>query len=163
MLERLTFTLVVALKALKRFPTFGFDIEKREAIIYDDGTERFTGTTLKGIAQSVIGILQNPESTVNRYVCVRSIETCQKDILMEFEKVTGQKWTIRTDTSEALLSRGREKRTKGEKGWVLDLLVGQLLEYGTGRGIVVPHKDSDNELLGVEEESLADLVKGILG
>jgi len=161
--EKLTFALALASKALKRFPTFGFDVEKREAIIYDDGTELFTGTTLKGIAQSVVGILQNPERSVNRHVCVRSIETCQKDILKEFEKATGQEWTIRTDTSEALLARGREKRAKGEKGWILDLLVGQLLEYGTGRGIVVSHADSDNELLGVEEESVADLVKGILG
>lgn len=45
---------------MKKFPLMGFDVSKHEVIIYDQGKERFTGTTLEGIGQAVVGTLQHP-------------------------------------------------------------------------------------------------------
>lgn len=135
---------------------------KKEAIVYDSGTERFTGTTLNGIAQAIVGILQHPEDTANRYLCVRSIETCQNDLLRELELQTGQEWSVMKESTKELLKRGREKHARSERGWVLDLIVAQLLAEGTGRGIVVTRETSDNSLLGVREESVKGMVEGTL-
>jgi hypothetical protein len=149
-------------KALKRFPTMGFDLAKRSAIIYDKGSEPFTGVTLAGIGQSVVGILQNADETAHRHLCVRSIQTCQNDILAAFETATGVAWKVERGTSAELLARGRAKKENGEGGWVLDLVVGQLYEEGAANAVVAEKEESDNDLLGVVEENLMDVVKGIL-
>jgi hypothetical protein len=149
-------------KALKEFPTMGFDIAHRSAIIYDQGTEPFTGVTLAGIGQSVVGILQNPDETRNRHLCVQSIQTCQNDILAAFETVTGVAWKVERSTSAELFTRGRAKKENGEGGWVLDLVLGQLYEEGAAHSIVAEKEQGDNDLLGVVEENLMDVVKEIL-
>lgn len=140
----------------------GFDIARRSAIIYDKGSEPFTGVTLAGIGQAVVVVLQNPGDTANRHLCVRSLQTCQNDLLAAFEAATGEAWNVERSTSAELLARGRAKRENGEGGWVLDLVVGQLYEEGAGNSVVVEKEESDDDLLGVVEENLMDVVNAIL-
>jgi hypothetical protein len=140
----------------------GFDIAHQSAIIYDQGSEPFTGVTLAGIGQSVVGILQNPDETANRHLCVRSIQTCQNDILAAFETATGEAWNVERSTSAELLARGRAKKENGERGWVLDLVVGQLYQEKAANSVVVEKEESDNDLLGVVEENLMDVIKEVL-
>jgi hypothetical protein len=139
----------------------GFDIAHQSAIIYDQGSENFTAVTLAGIGQSVVGILQNLNETANRHLCVRSVQTCQNDILAAFETATGKAWKVERSTSAELLARGRAKIANGEGGWTLDLVVGQLYEEGASN-LALKRDESDNELLGVVEENLMDVVKEIL-
>jgi hypothetical protein len=140
----------------------GFDIVRRSAVIYDKGSEPFTGVTLAGIGQAVVGILQNPDETANRHLCVRSLQTTQNDLLAAFEAATGEAWSVERSTSAELVARGRAKRENGEGGWVLDLVVGQLYEDGAGNSVVIEKEQSDNYLLGVAEENLMDVVTTIV-
>jgi hypothetical protein len=140
----------------------GFDIAHRSAIIYDQGSEPFTGVTLAGIGQSVVGVLQHPAETANRHLCVQSIQTCQNDILAAFETATGEAWKVERSTSVGLLERGRAKKEKGEGGWILDLVVGQLYQEGVASSVILEKEKNDNDLLGVVEENLVDVVKEIL-
>ncbi|KAJ9134696.1 hypothetical protein NKR19_g8543, partial [Coniochaeta hoffmannii] len=150
--------------ALERFPLMGFDVAKREAVIYDSGTEEFTGTTLEGIGQGVVGALTHPEQTRNRAVKVMSIKTCQNELLKAFEQVTGQKWTVRRDTSLRLLESGRDKQREGKAGWILELVVSQLFLEGEGRGVLAKaREETDSELLGVKEETAKEVVCKVLG
>jgi hypothetical protein len=139
----------------------GFDIACRSAIIYDQGSEPFTGVTLAGIGQSVVGILRNPNETANQHLYVQSVQTCQNDILAAFETATGEAWTVVPSTSAQLLARGQAKKERGEGGWVLDLVVGQLYEEGAANSVVVEKGVSDNVLLGVVKEHLMDVAKKI--
>jgi hypothetical protein len=143
----------------------GFDVAQRSAIIYDSGTEQFTGTTLEGIGHAVLGVLQHPEETRNRFVKVMSIKTCQNELLEAFESVTGAKWEIRHSTTQALLESGRAKHRSGKGGWILELVVAQLFEEGQARSLVAPtREESDSELLGVVAESPRDVAaKVVLG
>lgn len=142
----------------------GFDITNSSAIIYDKGEEKFTGTTLEGIGQSVVGILQHPEETANRFVKVLSIKTCQNDLLRAFEKVTGKPWEVQRSTTAALMDRGRAKRNNGNNGWILDLVVAQLYDEGQARCVVAPTiGQSDIELLGVAEEDIEQIVSKAVG
>lgn len=138
----------------------GFDITNSSAVIYDKGEENFTGTTLEGIGQSVVGALQHPEETANRFVKVLSIKTSQNDLLRAFEKVTGGKpWKVKQSTTSTLLDRGRKSRSEGNKGWVLDLVVAQLYDEGEARCVVAPtREESDDELLGVVWEDVEQIV-----
>ncbi|KAF5626041.1 hypothetical protein F52700_8756 [Fusarium sp. NRRL 52700] len=153
--------------ALKRFPTMGYDIKNQTAIIYDQGQEYFTGTTLKGIGQSVVGVLQHPEETANQHVKVLSIKTCQNELLEAFQKGTGGEWHIQRRTTSELIDGARKKRDNGEGGWILDLAVAQLYEAAEGgkaRCTVAPSwEGSDSGLLGVTQETPESIVASVLG
>lgn len=141
----------------------GFDVRQRSAIIYDQGTEHFTGTTLEGIGQSVIGVLQHPEQTANRFVTVMSIKTCQNELLEAFESATGGKWDVKRSTTKELKERGRAKLRAGDGGWILDLVVAQLFDEGEGRCAVAQSREqSDSDLLGVIDEMPQDVVSKAL-
>lgn len=142
----------------------GFHIAERRATIFDAGTEEFTGTTLEGIGQSVVGVLRRPAETANRSVKVRSIQTSQGALLAAFEKATAKtKWEIERSTAQEALREGRKKHAAGDGGWRLDLLVFQLYAPGEARCIVASREDSDGALLGVREESADEVVGKALG
>lgn len=141
----------------------GFNIAERRATIYDAGTEEFTGTTLEGIGQSVVGVLQYPAETANRFVKVRSIKTCQNELLAAFQKVTQEQqrqWEIERSTAQQTLEEGRSKHTQGLGGWILDLLVYQLYAPGEARCVVAA--EIDNALLGIRQESADEVVEKAL-
>jgi hypothetical protein len=149
--------------ALKRFPTMGFDIKKQSAIIYDGGKEYFTGTTLQGIGQSVVGVLQNPAETANRTVKVMSIKTCQNELLETFQNKTGTQWEIQKRTTRELIQGARDKKEKGQGGWILDLAVAQLYDDGKARCLIASSwEESDSGLLGVQKETADSLVTSVL-
>lgn len=151
-------------KAMKKFPAMGFDTSSHSAVIYDKGEEHFTGTTLAGIGQSVVGVLQHPDETANRFVRVLSLTTCQNELLRAYETVTGRQWDVRHSTSEALLESSRSKRREGDGRWRLDLVLAQLYDEGEGRGLVAPSRgESDAELLGVVAETPEEVVSKALG
>lgn len=149
---------------MKRFPPMGFDVAKREAIIYDEGEEQFSGTTLEGIGQAVVGILRKPEETKNRFVKVWSVKTCQNELLEAFEAATGTKWEVKRDTTKALVERGRELHRQGNGGWRLYMAIAVLFNKGEGMGLVArTREETDCEVLGLREESVRDIVAKVLG
>lgn len=114
------------------------------------------------IARAVVGILRKPAETANKHLRIRSLEVTQRQILTAFEAATGEKWTVREEKSADVVARGRQRMADGDRMGFLDVLVIQLWEEGTGRGIVVSREESDNELLGIREESVEDMVARIL-
>ncbi|KAI0429752.1 NmrA-like family protein [Xylaria sp. FL1042] len=153
--------------AVAKFPRMGFNIAERRATIYDAGTEEFTGTTLEGIGQSVVGVLQHPAETANRFVKARSIQTSQNELLAAFQKAAkGQQqqrqWEIERSTAQQALEEGRSKHAQGIGGWILDLLVFQLYAPGEARCIVASKEDSDSPLLGIRDESADEVVEKAL-
>ncbi|EAW12451.1 aromatic alcohol reductase [Aspergillus clavatus NRRL 1] len=145
--------------AMGRFPLMGFDIARRTAIIYDSGTEKFTGTTLGGIGQSVVGVLRHPQETSNRFVKAQSIVTCQNELLNAFQDATGTQWEVQHTSAQTLMESGRSKFQKGVSGWVLELVVAQLFDEGRARCIVAPSREeSDADLLGIVEETAQQVV-----
>lgn len=150
-------------KALKKFPTMGFDVASQMATIYSKGKEQFTGTTLDGIGQSVVGVLRNLDATANRFVKVMSVRTCQDELLQAFNKASERAWGIRQDTTQALIERGRGKLRQGDHGWVLDLVVAQLYHGGQQPSVVAPSREeSDSDLLGVVAETPDQIVRKVL-
>ncbi|KAG9665230.1 NAD(P)-binding protein, partial [Aureobasidium melanogenum] len=149
--------------AMKKFPLMGFDIQEHKAIIYDNGTERFTGTTLEGIGQAVVGTLQHPETTANRFLKVQSIQTCQNELLEAFKRVTGEEWEVTRTTSKELIESGKAGFASGAGLWRLKLAVATLYDVGQRRGRVAPSREeSDAELLGVKDETADEIVAKLL-
>lgn len=142
----------------------GFDVVNSTAIIYGAGEEYFTGTTLDGIGQSVVGVLQHPDETVNRFVKILSVKTCQNELLQAFEKATGKQWGVQHSTTRGLIERGRSKLHDGDQHGRLDLLVAQLYDEGEARCLVAPSwEESDSDLLGVVAETAEKVASKSLG
>ncbi|KAH0043251.1 NAD(P)-binding protein, partial [Aureobasidium melanogenum] len=149
--------------AMKKFPMMGFDVRNHKAIIYDEGSEKFTGTTLEGIGEAVVGTLRNPAATANRFLKVQSIQTCQNELLDAFEKVTGENWEVTRTTSKELIESGKADFAAGAGLWRLKLAVATLYDVGQGRGRVAPSREeSDAELLGVKDETADEIVAKLL-
>lgn len=141
----------------------GFDVQNHKAIIYDEGSERFTGTTLQGIGQAVVGTLQRPEATADRFLAVQSIQTNQNELLQAFEKATGKHWEVTRTRSKELIESGKEDFKTGAGLWRLKLAVATLYDVGQGRGKVAASRDeSDAELLGVKDETTDEIVAKLL-
>lgn len=141
----------------------GFDIANESAIIYDAGEEIFTGTTLEGIGQSVVGVLRHPAETANRFVHVRSINTCQNELLEGFRKVTGKEWPVRHSTTAAMKAEGSARYQAGTGGWTLFIAVAQLLDPDMARNVVAPSRqESDADLLGIVEETPESIAEKVL-
>ncbi|PYH41093.1 aromatic alcohol reductase [Aspergillus saccharolyticus JOP 1030-1] len=149
--------------AMKRFPMMGFDVANGSATIYDSGTEQFTGTTLAGIGQAVVGVLLHPQETANRFVKVLSIRTCQNELLEAFQRATGHTWTVQRDTTQRLVASGKRHFQAGVGSWRLELVVAQMFDEGQARCLVAPSwVESDSPLLGVMEERVDDVVAKVL-
>lgn len=149
---------------MKKFPVMGFDVVNSTAIIYGAGEEQFTGTTLAGIGQSVVGVLRHPGETANRFVRVLSVKTCQAELLRAFEKATGTRWGVRRSSAGELLERGRGRLRDGDGRGRVDLLVAQLYDEGEARCLVAPSWGaSDSGLLGVEQETADQVALKSLG
>jgi len=150
--------------SLLKFPQFGIDIRRHEVKYTDDGTEPITAVTLPDIGVAVRGILRSPEGTRNRYCHVRSVETDQSSLVQALEEQQGVEYSVSRESSDVLYARGKEQYSKGERSGFHDLLVVQLFGKVPGKGgsVLAGKEESDNELLGVREKGVGEVVEGVL-
>ncbi|KAK5075489.1 hypothetical protein LTR64_001696 [Lithohypha guttulata] len=151
--------------ALVKYPQIGVDIRNRKARLIDGGEERFSATILKDIGTAVRGILRRPHETRNRMCHVRSVETCQREILGVCQRELremGDPWDVESVDGKEMYERGREAFARGERNGMVDILVAQLFQRGAKRSIVVEREESDNDLLGVREKSIEEVVREVL-
>lgn len=125
---------------------------------FDGGKNAFSATTLDSVGQTVVGILDHPEETKNRFVYVKNIDISQNQLLEIAKKVDPEKtWEepISIDTAEVEKS-SYESLAKGEvtppvmMGFLFRVIFGPA-EYGR------VYTKTDNELLGVKAKTVADV------
>ncbi|KAJ3962748.1 hypothetical protein N0V92_000540 [Colletotrichum tropicale] len=147
-------------QSLALFPDFGFDLKQHSATIYDSGNEPFTAMSIAKIGKPIAAVFLHPEETKDRHVSIAALTTSQRKILAELEKQTNTKWKATTISTDEARREGRIKLQSGDhKGAYVAFLVAQLYQDGAGRSVL---DGVDNDLLGVEPESLKDIVKGAL-
>ncbi|KAF4815302.1 hypothetical protein CGCSCA5_v007315 [Colletotrichum siamense] len=147
-------------RSLALFPDFGFDLKQHSATIYDSGNEPFTAMSIAKIGKPIAAVFEHPEETKNRHVSIAALTTSQRKILAELEKQTNTKWKTTTVSTDEARREGRIKLQDGDyKGAYVAFLVAQLYQDGAGRSVL---NGVDNDLLGVEQESLKDIIKGAL-
>ncbi|CAG9941587.1 unnamed protein product [Clonostachys rosea f. rosea IK726] len=143
---------------------FGIDPVKKTASIWDDGNARFTATTREGIGKSVVGVLQHPDETANRIVYISSTELSMNELLAAEEKVSGEGgWQVSHVNTEEEIAKAQETLATETEIMPKMMAAGRL-------GLAVNMKESfganfralgllENELLGVSQESLEDIVR----
>ncbi|KAF4465917.1 Isoflavone reductase like P3 [Fusarium albosuccineum] len=146
---------------------FGIDPKNKTAEIWDDGNARFTATTRESIGLAVAGVLSKPEETKNRTVYVSSTELSLNDLLAAEQKVVGKDgWAftnINTDEEipkqQQIVATATDRMAQFMATGRLGLASVMKPEYGANlkaRGLL------ENDLLGVPQESLDDIVEQVL-
>jgi hypothetical protein len=143
-----------------RMGFFGFDLPSKTVTLIDGGTAIFTSTSLSTIGKALITMLDHADETKNQYVFVSSFNVSQKDILDVVEKVDGQKWTVKHDTSEKVIAEGKRKLAAGDFAGIIDLTRGGAFgkqALGDSR----PYGLWDDKL-GLPKEDIEQAVKNVL-
>ena len=126
--------------------------------LFDGGKTSFTAATLATVGQAIVGVLEHPEETKDRFVYCKDIDISQLDMLAIAKKVDPNKKyqePIDIDTaaveksSYGALASGHPK-PEDMYGFLIRIIFGPP-EYGT------KFTQTDNELLGIKEKSLADV------
>jgi hypothetical protein len=139
----------------------GFNAKECKAVIYDDGTQRFSSTTISSVGKAVAGILSKPAETANKGLYIASFTPNQNEILAALEDVTGKKWAVEKATSTEALQQGREKFGKGDMSGFLQLLLASILDPENGNNFEASATLS-NGLLGLPKEDLKTVTKAVL-
>jgi len=79
-----------------------YDVKKKSAVVIEDGKGKISLTTPHDVGKLTVKALLHPEAAKKRALKVNSFTTTPLEIVAEFEKQTGDKWTV-TYTSLAKL------------------------------------------------------------
>ncbi|KAE9367246.1 NAD(P)-binding protein [Stipitochalara longipes BDJ] len=137
------------------------DFANHKAILYDEGDNRTSSTSLANIGKAVAGILKNAKATENKIVRVSEVILTQNKLIKIAEELRPDiKWETSKVQTSASLKEGLDGVGAGDFSMpvLMKILAGTALAgdtYGSA------YDETDNELLGVKElteEGLKKLV-----
>lgn len=139
----------------------GFNINTKEALIFDGGNKAFSVSNLGQIGNAVVAVLSKPEETANQFIYIHSFTATQNEILAELERTAGEKWKVMESTTEAAKIAGEPLFAEGDFAGLLLLLKVIMLGEGYGSDFT---KDAvlDNERLGLPDQGLFSSVEAIV-
>ncbi|KAK1818038.1 hypothetical protein LTR12_007563 [Friedmanniomyces endolithicus] len=134
-----------------------FDVHGKKAILLGSGDEPVSYTTMPDLGRFVVATLLHPETVRNRAIKVNSFTATAHEVLAEFEKQTGAKWSVSFTSLEELKELEKEA-WESEKPFAT---VYTLRRIWTEGGTL--YKERDNSLVECEDsETLATLVKRVV-
>lgn len=152
-----------------RFGAFGLgiDTKARTANFFDDGNTKSNFTTLKRVGESLASVLGWPEDELaklkNDWVYFSSFHITQREIWAAAVRATGTKesdWVVSARPSEQVIKECKEQIANGGgMAPAQQLLIA--LTLGKGIGGDYEEKIVDNEKLGLQPESLDEVVKEV--
>ena len=84
---------------------FNFDFEAKRVGLYDEGNQKIIMTTLDSVADSVVGILNNPVASENKLIRIHDFFIDNLEVVKTVEELTGvkyEKYHVSTDDQVAL-------------------------------------------------------------
>jgi NAD(P)-dependent dehydrogenase (short-subunit alcohol dehydrogenase family) len=135
----------------------GFDIKNHTAVLYDEGKNLISGTTLPTIGKAVVAVLHNPQLTLNKRIFVADATFTQQQALALLEKYTNTKWSVNNVTTANTRKEAEENFAKGN---IPQALLGYLLSYlYAGSPEIDFEGRTINQDLGVPAISLDQIIK----
>ncbi|KAK0736026.1 hypothetical protein B0T21DRAFT_332197 [Apiosordaria backusii] len=137
------------------------NLKEKTSSIVDSGNEKFQVSTLAQVGRAVVGILQHPEETKNKYLVTSSFQVSQNELIKAVEELTGEKFpVVKREKAEELQKAGEEKLAVGDFRAFLDFL--RAYNHRDGAGNAVSEEESGNGLIGLGYEDLRESVRAWL-
>ncbi|KAK4502383.1 hypothetical protein PRZ48_005808 [Zasmidium cellare] len=130
-------------------------LSQRKAEILDDGTAKWSASTLGQIGEATARILRRPDVTANRMIYIQSFLVSQNEVVAAFERVTGAKWEVKKYESKKYLEEEGRKAKEGD----LEAVENLVWLVGTVEGDWTGKKDFAMKELGLGEEDLERVVR----
>lgn len=146
----------------------GVDAKARTASFFDDGETRTNFTTTRRVGESLAAVLGLPDDELaefrNGWVYFSSFHVTQREIWGSFVRVTGTKesdWVVSARPSEEVIRECKEQIANGAGMAPAQKL---LFALTLGKGIGGDYQENviDNERLGLQPESLDEVIKEVL-
>ncbi|KAF7913053.1 uncharacterized protein EAF01_002074 [Botrytis porri] len=131
------------------------------AIIYNEGKDAYSTTTIASIGTALKNKLLHPEETANKHLFISSFHVSQNQILASLKRTTGKKWDVTYVDAEEQKKIGMEKMAKGDFSGAMGLIRYTNSVKGHG-GYYAGYEEMSNELLGVQGEDLDEVVREIV-
>lgn len=136
-------------------PLGGYDVRSKKAVVVGSGHDAVGFTSMPDVGKLLVAALRNPGEAKGKALKVQSFVTTPLEIVREFEKQTGEDWTVDHTSNQAL--RELELRLWDEGN---PLATAATLRRIWAEGGTLYEK-TDNEKLGLtpgDMESLGTLV-----
>lgn len=131
-----------------------FDVKRKRAVLLGSGDEKVSLTTMRDVGKLVVAAIKHPETTKNKAIKVNSFTATPKEIAAEFQKQTGDTWSLGYTSLDEL------KKLEQEAWERKDPRAGPLTlrRIWTSGGTLYDHRD--NDIIGMEDgvESLESAV-----
>lgn len=150
---------------------FGIDINKREVVFFDDGTQRLNASTWPQTGLAVANLLSLPLSSSdgkiptleqyrNRMLFISSFALNQREMLEATQKATGtteKDWKISSQPAKQRLAESRQKMMTGDRsGFAAALYTRYFIEDA---GLYERSHGLNNEELGLPKDDLGEATK----
>ena len=135
-----------------------FDVRGRKAYLLDGGNIKFSASTLPFIGSAVVKVLEKPQETENKLLYIHSLHVTQEEVLAALEKATGDKFERIEENSEEELKKCRPKMLDGDH----DAREEVVAIWGVVAADWKKREAFANELLGLEEEDLDEVVQRVV-
>ncbi|KAI1808816.1 NAD(P)-binding protein [Daldinia bambusicola] len=129
----------------------GYDVKSKKAVVIGSGDDKVGFTSMPDVGKLVVAALRHPEVSIGKALKVQSFVTTPNDILAEFEKQTGSKWTVEHTPIQKIREVENEKWNANDPIATLYTLRRIWAEGGT------PYDKTDNEILGLKPEDMEPL------
>ena len=136
----------------------GFDNAAHKATLYDNGTAKFSTTTLPRIGEAIAALLTHPDKYVNEFLFVNSFTTSQAEILAALKKASGAEWEVEHKDAGARIADGKEKLANGDPHGALDLIFGATFHGGYGGDYSAK---VNSQALGLEAQDLETVTREV--
>lgn len=138
----------------------GINAEKGTALLFDGGKAEWSASTVWQIGKAVAGIVEKEEETANQLLLVESFRVTQLDVIKAIESLPGRKkFSTTIVESEEYIKEKRAEADKGDAEAVEELVAILGILRSNWKG----DKAFANELLGLKEENMDEVVKQVLG
>ena len=138
---------------------FQFDIPNQKALIFDNGDDQWSASTLVQIGLATARILQKEEETKNKMLYIQSVNTSQNEVLKLLEAKTS-KWQVDHTSSEDFIKKMQERLDANPKDHgATENLVSVV---GVIEGNWQDKADFANDLLGLKTESVEEALNRVL-
>ncbi|OTB10177.1 hypothetical protein K445DRAFT_323209 [Daldinia sp. EC12] len=129
----------------------GYDVKSKKAVVIGSGDGKVGFTSMPDVGKLVVAALRHPEVSMGKVLKVQSFVTTPNEIVAEFEKQTGSKWTVEHTPNQKIREVENEKWNANDPIATLYTLKRIWAEGGT------LYEKTDNEILGLTPEDMEPL------
>jgi uncharacterized protein YbjT (DUF2867 family) len=138
------------------------DLKNRSVPLYDGGSHLFTSARLSSIGHAVVQILVRPHDFANKSVRIGDIAISQQRLFEIAQRLTpGEEWAVAQVDTARLVENVQEELAA--RKFSIRLFNAYAIRGAFGLNFDGFYKNNDNETLGIQQTSEAELGKYLAG